>query len=730
MLSAFLSAVNGGLQSALAKGDSDASIDALLEGIARGAGVMCAAIVERADDGALVVTHSWRGSCACLPPTGTRLVPDADLRAADLAKLDAGETVCGGFSIPVAAPRSVCCGADDVAVPLRRAGKTIGFIVLDGVSASTARELASGLDVAASAVSLLVRRRDELRSSGAESRVDSVTGLQTMDVLSGAIDSLIGKAAHGATEPFDLVYFDIVAFKFYNITYGFDAGDRLLRQMSQAIGSAVGIDRVARYGADNFYALVEGSRSEDVVKTVHAQLAEDARYGALVRAGIYRITGDEASAGQVVDRAKMAGDAAAGDFVRYWRRFEKGMEESLALRSYVVRRVDEAVAQGWIEAYFQPIVGTFSGKVESMEALARWKDPERGMLRPDQFIDTLERGKLVYKVDLEILRQACARIAARRAQGVAFEPVSVNFSRYDLQVDGIHETIDSILASYGVPHEYIHIEITETALVANEALIREHVTRFHERGYEVWLDDFGSGYSSLNTLQNFDFDCAKIDMAFLRGGSSKLPQMLCDVVTVSKHMGLKTLVEGVETEEQLDLLKRIGCMFVQGYYFSKPLPAQEAARTFVTRGLPLASAQERALFNDVGMTDVTQGTHPFFARESTLEAIRPFSIVVREQGVLRTVYANRAALSYVKAMGYGSVAESDADLNSGGGIVGSLRDNLRRTDALGVVVETWMPESTRFTNVRSQLISRHGDDRAYLISFDPIERGGVPTATR
>jgi diguanylate cyclase (GGDEF)-like protein len=187
-------------------------------------------------------------------------------------------------------------------------------------------------------VSLLVQRRDELRSSGAESRVDNVTGLQTMDVLSRAVDAVIGMTAHGTAEPFDLVYFDIVAFKFYNITYGFDAGDRLLRQMSQAIGSAVGIDRVARYGADNFYALVEGSRSEEAVKTVHAQLAEDATYGALVRAGIYRITGDEASAGQVVDRAKMAGDAAAGDFVRYWRRFEKGMEESLALRSYVVRR--------------------------------------------------------------------------------------------------------------------------------------------------------------------------------------------------------------------------------------------------------------------------------------------------------------------------------------------------------------------------------------------------------
>jgi diguanylate cyclase (GGDEF)-like protein len=722
MLSAFLSAVNGGLQSALAKGDSEASIDALLEGIARGADVMCAAIVERADDGALVVTHSWRGSCACLPPTGTRLVPDADLRAADLAKLDAGETVCGGFSIPVAAPRSACCGADDVAVPLRRAGKTVGFIVLDGVSASAARELASGLDVAASAVSLLVQRRDELRSSGAESRVDSVTGLQTMDVLSGAIDSLIGKAAHGATEPFDLVYFDIVAFKFYNITYGFDAGDRLLRQMSQAIGSAVGIDRVARYGADNFYALVEGSRSEEAVKTVHAQLAEDATYGALVRAGIYRITGDEASAGQVVDRAKMAGDAAAGDFVRYWRRFEKGMEESLALRSYVVRRVDEAVAQGWIEAYFQPIVGTFSGKVESVEALARWKDPERGMLRPDQFIDTLERGKLVYKVDLEILRQACARIAARRAQGVAFEPVSVNFSRYDLQVDGIHETIDGILASYGVPHEYIHIEITETALVANEALIREHVTRFHERGYEVWLDDFGSGYSSLNTLQNFDFDCAKIDMAFLRGGSSKLPQMLCDVVTVSKHMGLKTLVEGVETEEQLDLLKRIGCMFVQGYYFSKPLPAQEAARTFVTRGLPLASAQERALFNDVGMTDVVQGIHPFFESEPALEAILPLAIFVRENGILRTVYANRALRDYGKASGYGSVGESDATLNYGDGVVQTIRDALRQSTVLGSVVEARTPHSPLFGAVRSQLISVRGDARAYLVAFDPIER--------
>ena len=558
---------------------------------------------------------------------------------------------------------------------------------------------------------------------------DPVTGLYSVQSMSRAIDPVIQQIASGQIKNhLDLVYFNISGFKSYNIKYGFAKGDELLRRMADTLRAALGTDTAARYDADHFYAVVESSRTWEIIRTVHDSMALDSLSHMQVCAGIYRLTGKETSIGQALDCAKIAGDAAAGDFSKYWRHYDTSMEEALSLRSYLVREVNEAVTKGWIKVLYQPIVGTFSGKVEGVEALARWDDPIYGILTPSQFIDTLERGRLIYKIDMEVLRQVCQMIGAQRAEGKAYVPVSVNISRHDLELEDIHERINGILKSYMVPRQDIHIEITETALAQSDELVREHIRIFHDQGYEVWLDDFGSGYSSLNTLRGFGFDCAKLDMAFLRHGDiQEQERFIGDIVTTAKHLGLKTLAEGVETAEQFQMLKRVGCMLTQGYLYSKPAPILECVKRLTERGYGTITREEKLLFDDLGMTDVRDGSYPFEQGSLSTEYDDPFCIIVDDNGDLRTVYANAAAIDFAHSIGFTDYApDHGSHLNEMNWVADLVRSGIRPIRDIGESHEVSVSNAGWTGVVHLQLISVHGSSRAYLVTADKGLEDDVP----
>lgn len=437
--------------------------------------------------------------------------------------------------------------------------------------------------------------------------VDPVTGDQNVQVLEEFLEGFLSRLRAGVTKgTWDIVCFNIRRFKVYNSRNGFAAGNQLLRDMNALIRKTIGSRHVARNNGDHFYALIEEEGAEKAVRAVHDGMK---KAGVHVYAGIYTITGDETDTRSVLDYSKLAAGYAADDFTDYFRRFGDDMLAEQKLRSYLVNHVDEAVEKGYIKVYYQPVVGTLSHRISSVEALSRWIDPEYGFLAPDRFIDVLENARLLYKIDLYVVEKVCQWIHAAMTTDRTYCRVSVNLSRHDLDIEDLHGRINDILEKYEVPHEAVHFEITESALVRREDTIKEHIRRFHEDGYEVWLDDFGSGYSSLNTLQNFDFDCLKIDMLFLRSRNERTPVLMRSIVDMAKRLGMLTLTEGVETEEELHFLRKLGCTYAQGYLFSKPVPAKELFSQTGVSSLGIETDADSIFYRQAGRTNVLAGDY-------------------------------------------------------------------------------------------------------------------------
>ena len=239
--------------------------------------------------------------------------------------------------------------------------------------------------------------------------------------------------------------------------------------------------------------------------------------------------------------------------------------------AYLVNHFHESVEKGSIQAYFQPIYRSYTGKIICAESLARWFDPDGKMLSPDEFIPVLERNNLICDLDMEILRQACAFYQELSLRGTPLHSFSVNLSRQDFKHEDLFEKITAVLNKYDVPPEAIKLEITESHMLEDTETFQKIFRRFTDAHFSVWLDDFGSGYSSLNVLQNYSFDLIKFDILFLRNLSFKGRNLLASLISMAKTLEIHTLTEGVETEEQRKFLLALGCEAQQGFYYSKPL---------------------------------------------------------------------------------------------------------------------------------------------------------------
>lgn len=284
------------------------------------------------------------------------------------------------------------------------------------------------------------------------------------------------------------------------------------------------------------------------------------------------------------------------------------------LDEFVMQSFEKAIEYHEIKAFYQPVVRTSTRQVCSFEALARWNDPELGMIYPDEFIPVLEREGLIHLLDLAILRQVCARIRSSIASGQTPIPVSVNLSRLDFTLCDIFALAEEFVADYKIPHEFIYFEITESVMAEQKDLMTGVVERFRSAGYQVWMDDFGSAYSSLNVLKEFTFDELKLDMSFLRPFSLRSKRIVTAVVKMAKVTGIHTLSEGVETEEQFAYLRDVGCEKVQGYLFGKPLPYEDAIANLQEQGLRIEKPQDRHFYDEIGKIDFLSAV-PFMTRK-------------------------------------------------------------------------------------------------------------------
>ncbi|MEE1157788.1 MAG: EAL domain-containing protein, partial [Atopobiaceae bacterium] len=276
-----------------------------------------------------------------------------------------------------------------------------------------------------------------------------------------------------------------------------------------------------------------------------------------------------------LDCAKIACESVKGRYDVSCRVFDGDLRERLFTRRYVARHAEQAVSNQWIRAYAQPVVDTTTGEVCGFEALARWDDPNRGILSPAIFIPTLEEAHLIHKVDAYMVNEVCRHMSEELRAGRAVVPASVNLSRVDFAICDIFEIVRETCDRWDIPHHMLAVEVTEGALDGT-ANLRQEMDRFRAAGFEVWMDDFGCGYSSLNLLKDYEFDVLKVDMEFLRDmdANARSKTIVASVIEMAKSLGIRTLVEGVETEAQRDFLCDVGADMMQGYLFGRPLPLE------------------------------------------------------------------------------------------------------------------------------------------------------------
>ncbi len=280
------------------------------------------------------------------------------------------------------------------------------------------------------------------------------------------------------------------------------------------------------------------------------------------------------------------------------------------MEQYIVDHFDEALEHGYIKVYFQPVVRTLTRKYCGMEALARWEDPEYGLLMPGEFIGVLEKHRRIHELDTRVLNIVCETF--KLMNSYVDVPVSINLSRLDYELCDIFEVVESAVLYHKVPRSSLCIEITESVLASNEDRMHQYIDRFITAGYAVWMDDFGSGYSSLNVLKDFMFDEMKIDMRFLSDFSTRSKKILASIVNMAKEIGIQTLAEGVETEEQFEFLRNIGCEKIQGYLFGRPMPFEVCLRYVEEAGMTWESPKLRWYYDDIGKLNVLSA-RPFHA---------------------------------------------------------------------------------------------------------------------
>ncbi|MBQ3779846.1 MAG: GGDEF domain-containing protein [Fibrobacter sp.] len=413
---------------------------------------------------------------------------------------------------------------------------------------------------------------------------DKLTGLPNELLFSNYVLDLLFR---NRKKRYAFVVFDLENFKAFNERLGFEEGDNALRFMASVFKSLFGERYVMHVSCDTFRVVCDAAGVESKIKEAHDKIRGFSTQGVLeLKAGVYVQRVENENVERCFMRARLAEATTKGVYDEYLAVYVDEMGARERLKMYLIAHIDDAVKNEYIKVYYQPVVDINTNKLCSFEALARWDDPEHGFLPPFEFVGILEDAHLIQKLDLFMLKKICEKYRKETNLGHKCVPISFNLSRLDFKLSDIYKELTRLTKEYNVPHEMIHIEITESVLDGDEdGYIREQVTRFQSDGFEVWMDDFGSGFSSLNVLKDYDFDFLKIDMMFLRNFTEKSKVIIRAIVEMAKLLHIGTLSEGVETKEHLDFLKEIGCDRVQGYYYSKPLPYDEVMAVLKEKGV-------------------------------------------------------------------------------------------------------------------------------------------------
>lgn len=374
------------------------------------------------------------------------------------------------------------------------------------------------------------------------------------------------------------IQFDIRKFKIINDLYGEKFGDEILEFVTGQLKEVCHDEQFfVNLRSDVFVVVTEYGEEEELLALIHSL---DERLGRFKNVklqlvyGIYTVEDRKMELRQMEDRAGIARKAAKNNILSNVVFYREQFKEFLYNRKFIEENMQTAITERQFMMYLQPKYSIAQNEIIGAEALVRWRHPERGMIYPNQFIPVIEENGFIKKVDYYIWEEACRFIRRCEDAGIDPCPISVNVSRIHLRGDECVQVLSDMIADNGIAKTLLELEITETA---DDQQVSAKALELKEEGFTLLMDDFGSGYSSLNILLETPFDVIKLDKKFIENMmvSDKGRLILEQVVSMANKLELGLLAEGVETKEQVELLKSIGCDQVQGYYYAKPMPAEE-----------------------------------------------------------------------------------------------------------------------------------------------------------
>ena len=406
---------------------------------------------------------------------------------------------------------------------------------------------------------------------------DFLTGIYGQQKFYQATRELLDQRA-GAN--FAFIHFDIDRFRIINTLYGSKEGDRLIHFVAGAIRkvmTAYGRGTYGRLGGDVFgmcvpyedgaaiYHILEGIRAEIRKHSVHYYLE--------TCAGIYLVDDPDMEVAAMHDNAGIAAAQCKGQYMVHDVLYTEEIGQKVLREQHIIDEMDAALAEQQFIVYFQPKYQLKKMAPYGAEALVRWKKPSGEIVLPNEFIPIFERNGFITKLDYYVWEKVCQFIDSELSQGRNPAPISVNVSRVNLYNPDFMDSLIDLIHRYHIPPHYLNLELTESVFSEDAELIQRAVNYLHDAGFTILMDDFGSGYSSLNILKDVDLDVLKIDMKFFSKGNTaeKGAKIIEAVIRMAESLDMMVIAEGVEEKHQVDFLNDLGCDYIQGYYFGRPM---------------------------------------------------------------------------------------------------------------------------------------------------------------
>ncbi len=394
----------------------------------------------------------------------------------------------------------------------------------------------------------------------------------------------------GYSEDHVIVQFDIERFKVINELYGSRKGDEVLLAIARALKEHVeGVGTYGRMEADHFAMCLprDGNLVESCMASVEQALVlTGINRQIMLYYGVYEVVDRAMPVDIMCDRANLALRSVKGDYNRHYAVYDNSMHQAVLNEHELRSEGDQALLSGQFEAFYQPVFNLATGELAAAEALVRWRHPEKGLVMPGQFISYFENSGFIVRLDSHIRELVCDFMEDAARKGLACPPVSVNVSRLEFYEPALCRSLIDLVRDCGLPASSLRVEITESAYADNAAQLLDAIDELHSLGFTILMDDFGAGFSSLSMLRDVPVDMIKLDMRFLSHGVALERErgILRAIVPMAKELNMPVIAEGVETADQAAFLKSIGCDYVQGFHYARPMPQEEFAKLIAASG--------------------------------------------------------------------------------------------------------------------------------------------------